>query len=142
MSDNSENFDELKRLLALKRHETPPPGFFQDLPGRVLNQIEEEQQATAANWWRQLMESFRLRPAFASAFSMGLCAMLIAGVYYGSRPGQSADTAAPEPGQMVVNNPFTATNNNLTSPPSGTFDPALGSGLQRASKTNGSAPQR
>ena len=140
MSDDSENFDELKRLLALKRHEAAPPGFFQDLPGRVLNQIEAEQEAGANGWWGRLMESFRVRPAFSGAFAMGLCAMLMAAVYYGSRPGADSNgSVATDPvgtGQLVADNPFNTTNLNQTSPPSGMFDPTVGSGVQRASRTN------
>ena len=142
MSDDSENFDELKRLLALKRHETPPPGFYQDMPGRVLNQIESEKEASATSLWSQLMESFRLRPAFSGAFAMGLCALLMVAVYYRPQSGTNPEGVTSDPrGQMVADNPFTSTNLNQTSPPSGMFDPTLGPGVQRASQTN-TTPKR
>ena len=151
MDDNSENFDELKRLLAVKRHEVPPPGFHRDLRERILNQIAEEDGAKAVGWWRRLVESFELRPALSSGFAAGLCGILVAGVYWGvqSGPEGSLQPSFVSDGQMgdptrepEIHNPFSATNAVLTSPPPGVFDPQLGPGLQQVSKTNVSKPIR
>lgn len=45
-------FDPLRRLLALKRHEVPPPGFFDRLPDRIMAQIAMPQQSR----WEQILD--------------------------------------------------------------------------------------
>ena len=45
-------FDPLRRLLALKRHETPPPGFFDQLPHRIMAQISTPAQSR----WEEILD--------------------------------------------------------------------------------------
>ncbi len=49
-----EDFEALLRLLALKRHERPPPGFFNDFSDRVMSRIAQEEEMRARSWWDRL----------------------------------------------------------------------------------------
>jgi len=47
MNQNEDNFDDLRRLLKLKRQETPPPGYFNNFSGQVIARIRKEQAGGA-----------------------------------------------------------------------------------------------
>jgi hypothetical protein len=92
MSPESENFESLRRLLALKRHEQPPPGYFDKFSSRVLARIEAGEAgagyATAgAGWWQRLRMAFEAKPIFAGAFGAGICAVLISGILNSEQTG-------------------------------------------------------
>src|SRR5215813_2226334 len=84
MNSDSENFDSLQRLLALKRHEQPPPGYFNRFPREVMARIKAGENGGEigydASWLQRLLGMFELKPVFAGAFGAGVCAMVISGV--------------------------------------------------------------
>jgi hypothetical protein len=92
MSAESENFEALRKLLAVKRHEIPPPGYFEQFAGEVrarLRSGEHHQEdlwrelGDEASWLQRLWNTLANRPALAGACGMLLCgAVLIAGIYY------------------------------------------------------------
>ena len=90
MSSDVENFESLRRLLALKRHEQPPPGYFNNLPGEVLSRIKQDQKRAQdlnkrfeqAPWLLRLFSMLETKPVFAGAFGMSVCALLVAGMVY------------------------------------------------------------
>jgi hypothetical protein len=96
MNENENNFESLRRLLALKRHETPPPGYFNDFSRQVLQRIrlgETEQSANLAEelfshapWLAKLLHAFDARPVFAGGFAGALCLLLLLGIVYAERP--------------------------------------------------------
>ncbi|MCD6340283.1 MAG: hypothetical protein J7M29_12995 [Verrucomicrobia bacterium] len=47
--DAKERESRLRRLLALKRYETPSPGYFEQFPARVMARLEEERPSEAAS---------------------------------------------------------------------------------------------
>lgn len=58
----------VSRFVALKRHETPPPGFFRDFQRQLRRQIESETVARRnASPFHRFLNSLRARPAFAGA---------------------------------------------------------------------------
>ena len=51
MNENENNFESLRRLLALKRHEMPPPGYFNNFSSQVVHRIRAgEPEAQPAGW--------------------------------------------------------------------------------------------
>jgi hypothetical protein len=101
MNDN--NFESLRRLLALKRHEVPPPGYFNNFSGQVISRIRagaarksssvSESLSIEAPWLSKLFQAFSAKPAFASAFAFALCMLLVFGIVFAERP----DYSAPQP---------------------------------------------
>lgn len=143
MSKESENFDSLKKLLSLKGHEQPPPGFFRDLPGRVLSRIEfEETQRTG--FWCRVRSAFELRPALSAACAGGLCLLLLTGIHLGKQAaGQGGADLAVNERSAEVQNPFNATTGGASQPPAGIFDPVNSIQVDRAKfETNAAPPRR
>ncbi|HTX22632.1 MAG TPA: hypothetical protein VMD27_12350 [Candidatus Aquilonibacter sp.] len=93
MNENDNNFEALRRLLAFKNRETPPPGYFNEFSSRVIARIRAgETEESAGGWVAKLFQALDLRPAFAGTFAAALCMILVFGIVYAERP----DTA-PQP---------------------------------------------
>jgi hypothetical protein len=75
-----EDFAALQRLLALKRFETPPPGYFQGFAAKVIARIEAEHLEPRRVWWLRWLEQLIARPALAGALGLALGATLMFGV--------------------------------------------------------------
>jgi hypothetical protein len=100
MNQDSENFDSLRQLLALKRHEVPPPGYFDRLPRDIMARIKAgdagNELGTDISWLRRLLNVFDVKPIFAGAFGTAVCAFLISGVITAERtPAFAAGTITP-----------------------------------------------
>ena len=99
MNENENNFESLRRLLALKRHETPPPGYFNRFSGLVVARIRAGEGRSGAEgyfseapWLLKLLRAFEFKPAFAGAFASAVCLLLVfVGVYEDG--GESAPQA-------------------------------------------------
>lgn len=100
MSPEQENFDGLRRLMALKRHEQPPPGYFDHFSRQVLVRIRtgergEETGAfgtmfSEAPWLQRILSTLTTNPTFAGAFGLVVCSLLVAGVAYSNNSGGGA----------------------------------------------------
>jgi hypothetical protein len=77
MDPHDDNLCEVHRWLGLKRHEQPPPGYFERLPDRVLNRIQALPPASRATWLDFLLGRSQLRPA-----AFGLFTLAVGGLYY------------------------------------------------------------
>jgi hypothetical protein len=100
MNPESENFDSLRQLLALKRHEIPPPGYFDRLPRDIMARIKAgdtgDELGADFSWFRRLVSAFDVKPIFAGAFGTVVCALLTIGVMTSERtPAFAAATATP-----------------------------------------------
>jgi hypothetical protein len=96
MNENENNFESLRRLLAQKRQETPPPGYFNSFSGQIIarirvgearaGQTEAEGYFSEAPWLLKFLQAFELKPAFAGAFASALSLLLVFGIVYAERP--------------------------------------------------------
>jgi hypothetical protein len=80
MSTESQDFEKLRKLLALKRYELPPPRFFAEFPGRVMRKLEAAQEAASRPWWSRLWLELEFKPAFACVAGLLVCGALVAGI--------------------------------------------------------------
>ena len=84
MNPENENFEQLRRLLALKRHEQPPPGYFHNFSGQVIARIkagERGDKSFDSSWLQRFWSVLEAKPAFAGAFGAAVCAVLISGIF-------------------------------------------------------------
>ena len=80
MNSAPEDFDRLCRWLALKRHEQPPPGYFNEFPRRVIVRLEAAQSAESVSWFEQWVRLFRGKPVFAGGFAVATFGLLLFGL--------------------------------------------------------------
>jgi hypothetical protein len=102
MNENEPNFESLRRLLALKRHETPPPGYFNNFSSQVIRRIragEAERSASLRErllagmpWLHRWLQSLEAKPVFASGFAAVLCMLLVFGAVVAQRPDSVPQT--------------------------------------------------
>lgn len=95
MNNNENNFEALRQLLALKRHEVPPPGYFNSFSGEVITRIragEAGERSGAArapgkiHWLVRFLQIFEAKPAFAGAFASAMGLVLLFGIFFAERP--------------------------------------------------------
>ena len=92
MKPEQENFDQLLRLLKLKRYEQPPPRYFNDFSSRVIERIRaggaDAREGMFGNlfmeapWLQRLFMAFETKPAVAWMFGLAVCALVVSGVVY------------------------------------------------------------
>ena len=134
MNENENNFESLRRLLALKNYEIPPPGYFDNFSREVTARIRAEEASRTANvssqlsWLSRLLSAFEAKPAFAGGFASMLCLLLLFGIIYAEQPD-----AAPQP----LLQPAQAAS-SLAVASAAAFNPpsAMPTGIPSASSTN------
>ena len=119
MSENNNNFDELKRLLRLKQHEVPPPGYFNNFSGEVVSRIRAgeaggsqglvERLHVEAPWLVSLLRIFETKPGVIGGFATSLCLVLLIGVVLAERPDEVPT------GVLAVSAPATESSPDLAS---------------------------
>jgi hypothetical protein len=90
MNPEQENFEQLRRLLAWKRHEQPPPGYFNDFSRQVRARIieadgevsAEELLVWEAPWLQRIWAAFQAQPILAGAFGVIVCGLLVSGIAF------------------------------------------------------------
>lgn len=67
MTQPPEDFTDLRRMLAWKRHETPPPGYFDGFSAKVIARIEAAELAAPLPWWRAFLAPLNWQRGLAGA---------------------------------------------------------------------------
>src|SRR5215469_11847907 len=86
MTEDSNDFKRLQRLLALKRHEQPPPGYFYHFSREVVLRIKAGELGEAeAKWWafdgswlKWLWTACERKPVLAGGAGVALCGFFVA----------------------------------------------------------------
>ena len=119
---NPDEFESLKKFLALKRHEEPPPGYFDRLPGEVRARIAHA-QASPEPWWRRWLATWDLSPALATSYAVVTVTLVVGGIWMAKQP-------VAEGGPQIVTTPVPSVDANLTNTiiasnaaPPGLFNP-------------------
>jgi hypothetical protein len=115
MATNPENFDRLLKLLALKKHEQPPPGYFDHLSREVIIQLRQrtgvreswlDELGAEASWFWKVWAVLEAKPIFAGLFGVAVSGLLLAGIIYSQRlelPSSAEAVSAPE--KVALGNP-------------------------------------
>jgi hypothetical protein len=111
MSENEQDFDTLRRLLALKRHEIPPPGYFENFSGNVIARIRAGETAAELPLLLRFIQWFERRPALPVGFASSLCLVLLYGIVsIQQTPGIASSWGQPVQGGItsIATTPATA----------------------------------
>lgn len=87
MSDTQEEFGKLQKLLKLKRHEQPPPGYFNHFSTKVINRIEaaggqSAMESEGIGWLRRFIGLLETNAVAAGLFGLSVCGLLVSGIAY------------------------------------------------------------
>ena len=93
MNPSPQDFDQLRKLLALKRHELPPPGYFNHFSDKVIARIEAQGLAMRPSWQR-LFPELDARPVLACAYGLIITGLLVVGLGV-SQSLESEESPAP-----------------------------------------------
>ncbi len=87
MNAEQEQFEQVRRVLALKRHEQPPPGYFREFSSKVIARLHALQAAPRVTWRQRLGLDVQFSPALIGAIGVVVCGLLLLGVL--TAPGES-----------------------------------------------------
>jgi hypothetical protein len=111
MSPDSENFEQLRHLLAVKRHEQPPPGYYHSFSREVIVRIKAgelgEEQTTVwwsweGSWLQRVWAAFETRPVVPGAVGLVVCGFFVGGVLISENVQDSGGLAIAQPAAIAT----------------------------------------
>lgn len=118
--------EKLRQLLALKRHEQPPPGYFDRFSSQVIGRIQAGEEGSRESFWAR-WTIFRLPAPVAWSFGTALVVVMAAGLFIGFREGRNpqhrpliteqASTNVPATPMLATNEPSIFDRLNLPTEP-------------------------
>ena len=77
---HTEEFEQLRKLLALKRYEQPHPRYFNTFSQQVLARIQAgERGSERSSWLNRLWAALESKPVLAGSLGLAVCVFLIGG---------------------------------------------------------------
>jgi hypothetical protein len=111
MKPSSEHDDRLLKLLALKRHERPPPGYFEHFSSGIIARLNAG-EGKQCGWWddifeealwlKRLWSAFEAKPVLAGTFGVVVCGLVVSGILYSQKLDQASATSSPPVGQSLL----------------------------------------
>ena len=111
------NFAELTKLLKIKQHEVPPPGYFDNFSGQVIARIRAgeaggmrtfaERLQAEAPWLANFLRVFETRPGLIGGFATSMCLLLVLVVVFAERSDVASKNllSVSEPTAALGNSP-------------------------------------
>lgn len=97
MNEAPDNFEALQKLLALKRHEVPPPGYFNSFSDKIIARIEAQELAKQQSWWRQWLTGVDAKPVLAGAYAAAIGGLFVCGLGFSQMvDADMAETGMPQ----------------------------------------------
>ena len=128
MNPEQDDFPQLRRLLALKRHEQPPPGYFDGFSRQIIVRLRAGERLQApslserlfsqAPWLERLWLGLPAKPALAGAFGVLVCGLVISSAIFSEHPELpqvsvlSATTAAAPAAQPLMTSQLVPVDDN------------------------------
>ena len=100
MNPEPQDTSRLQKLLALKRHERPPPRFFNDFSDRVIARMHTPGSIGPAHWWQRLGLDLDVKLAVIFAFGLVVCGLFLIGVTSATQGDETGPVAAAVPGNV------------------------------------------
>ena len=79
MNPQADNFEQIRKLLSLKKYEQPPAGYFNQLSARIISRIEAADMGRTTLWDR-LGFAFGSKHAFVCALGVVVCGLFCIGI--------------------------------------------------------------
>ena len=79
MEQSPQDYNALKRFMAIKRHELPPPGFFDQFHARVMDRIADDLEEKRVPWWERGLLLFDSKPVLAGAYALAVAGLFVCG---------------------------------------------------------------
>jgi hypothetical protein len=113
MNTSPEEFEQLRKLLKLKRYEQPPPRYFNDFSTRILQRLEQESAVSVTaevSWFKRIFGVLDTSPIAAGVFGVSVCSLLLGGIVFTQwSDGMGGDTiAATSEGSLAFAQPPSA----------------------------------
>src|SRR5881628_3722371 len=86
-ADHNRLQEELQKMLALKRHEAPPPRFFRTFSERVIDHLNKPEPPAPPTLRHRLGLDIDSRPVLVCASGVVVCGLLVVGLIASLRVG-------------------------------------------------------